>query len=496
MQGLSVVTPEEMQRVEKLAYAEGERDQSYMENAAAGMAAFLESILVSPCTSTPIYLLVGKGNNGGDALATGVLLAEKGFSVHALLLYPHEECSPLSQKMYKRLKQAGGKFQLLSEAPTFDQKGIILDGIVGTGFKGKAEGKMALAIEGANQSGLPIFAIDIPSGLNGATGEVENIAIHAHTTLSLGLPKLGFFIEKGWDHVGNLVPIDFGMPDKYLEQADPIAHLISEEKAAESLPPLKRTRHKYQAGYVLAIGGSKLMPGAALLATLATLKAGAGIVRLFYPHEMQGELSGSFYELIKEGWDLKNPTRIFEESTRAKAMIIGPGMGRSSEAHSAVKMLLSKTTLPCILDADALYFLSQDPEIRLPKQAILTPHTQEMARILGNTPTFSRCQEFVKVKQVTLVLKGAPTVIFHPHAKPLIIPYGDPGMATAGSGDVLTGILAALVAQGLDLYKAASLGVYLHSLSGETAAFEKTSYSMTATDLIHYLPDVFHSLLS
>lgn len=230
------------------------------------------------------------------------------------------------------------------------------------------------------------------------------------------------------------------------------------------------------------------------MSCLAALKSGAGIVRLFYPQEMHDELVNAPYELIKEGWDLKEGKRILEESKRAKALIIGPGVGRSAATEKAVVKILRETQLPAVIDADALYFLAQNKAMALPKKTILTPHTQEMERILGSSPNFEKCQNFVEERKVTLVLKGAPTVIFYPGSLPLIVPHGDPGMATAGSGDVLTGMIAGLVAQGVACRDAAALGVSLHALAGEIAAKVETSYCLIATDLIHFLPEAIQLL--
>ena len=493
MNGLPVVTAEEMKRLEKRAFEEGESEQKYMEKAGSGIAAVLEEFLPAPAKAGMIYLLVGKGNNGGDAFVVGEILQRKGFSVIAYHLFPLEECSLLSQKMGARFLQSGGKAIYCQSSPSFE-KGVIVDGLVGTGFRGAAKGILAEVIEGANNAELPIFAIDIPSGLSGNTGEVGSVAIKAHTTVFLGLPKIGFYLDQGWNHVGRLVRVDFGMPERFLEEGKPTAFLLSEEKVAKALPKIERNRHKYQTGYVLAIAGSASMPGAAMMACLSALRAGAGILRLFFPQEMQQELTTAPYELIKEGWDLKDDTRIMEEAKRAKALLIGPGMGRNSETAGAVKTVLSKITLPTVLDADALFFLAQDKEMPLPEKTILTPHCGEMERILGTASTFEHCLHYVKDRGVTLVLKGAPTVIFHPHAKPLIVARGDPGMAKAGTGDVLTGILAALLAQGLGPLQAAALGVYLHALAGEIAARAETSYGVLATDLIHFLPEAIHKI--
>lgn len=505
LEGLKIVTAQEMARVEEMAYAEGHSEQTFMENAGTAIATAVAHFVDKRRLPKVVTLLVGKGNNGGDAFAAGIKLMQWGFKVHAVHIYSLDKCSPLCKKMYEEFRTAGGKIRHVHDQPDFgfEAQGIILDGLVGTGFRGRAEGMLALAIERANLSGLPILAIDIPSGLNGTTGEVETIAVCATETISLGLPKIGFFLKDGWDHVGELKHASFGLPDKYIVDAKPVAFLLNESRISSCFPKIKRTRHKYQAGYVLSIAGSPGMPGAALLASFTALRAGAGIVRLFHPRGMEAELSGAPFELIREGWDSKDMDRLLEEAARAKSLLIGPGISRTKTAKKMLHQILKEIALPMVIDADALYFLSQSPSWKIPKGSILTPHHGEMNLLLSGKKSDKKtqkgmlalCQAFAQEKKATIVLKGAPTIIFHPGTIPLIIIRGDPGMATAGSGDVLTGIIAAMVAQGLDPRSAAALSVYLHGISGEIAADFMTSYCITASDLIDFLPDAFKSRL-
>lgn len=496
LEGLKVVTPQEMARLEG-----GGPQQDFMENAAKGIAEAVQAFAEANHLPKTVTLLVGKGNNGGDAFAAGALLQERGFKVEALHIYPLDRCSPLCKMMHERFCARGGSVQYVHDEKSacLEQKGMILDGLVGTGFRGKAEGILALAIQSANQSGRPILAIDIPSGLNGETGEVETVAIQAAETIFLGFPKVGFFLKDGWDHVGTLRHVDFGLPEKEKASASPLAYLLNEEEISSQFPSIKRSRHKYQAGYVLAVAGSSNMPGAALLCTVAALRSGAGIVRLFYPYGLETDLHGAPYELIRQGWDRKDISPICHEAKRAKAMLIGPGIGRTKEAKRSLEKLLKSIELPMVIDADALFFLAENPRWKLPPGSVLTPHAGEMHFLLSNAPfikdssktQLELCQQYAEEKGVTVVLKGAPTFIFHPETTPLILTRGDPGMATAGSGDVLTGMIAAMIAQGLDARRAASLAVYLHGLSGEIAASHLTSYCMTASDLIDCLPEAF-----
>ena len=492
MQGEKVICAEEMARIEKLAYAQGASELEFMENAGLGIAEKTEAFIAARKLKKRITLLVGKGNNGGDAFAAGKRLIAKGFSVSAVSVFPASESSPLNQIQRKEFEKAGGK---VSENVPLE--GVILDGLVGTGFRGKAEGELAIAIKKANQTGLPILAIDIPSGLSGTTGEVGSVAIRATQTIYLGLPKLGFYIGQGWNCVGELTRVDFGLPKKWILEAKAEAFLVADEKVRELLPPIKRNRHKYQAGYVVAVAGSRGFSGAAFLSTLAALRAGAGIVRLFHTKNMEAELGAAPLEVVKEELTANGHLRILQECERAQAALIGPGMGRSAASKQLLKTLFPRLKIPCVLDADALFFLAESPKWEIPQNTILTPHRKEAERILqlerpkDEQELHTLCQAYVDKKNATLLLKGGPTFIFHPKSVPLISTHGDPGMAHAGTGDVLTGILAALLAQGLSPQNAAAVGAVLHGLSGEIAAAQKGPYSLIASDLIDVLPEAF-----
>lgn len=271
----------------------------------------------------------------------------------------------------------------------------------------------------------------------------------------------------------------------WIDQSVGEVELFSEKDIQSLLPHIKKTRHKYEAGYVVSVGG--LMSGAALLSSFSALKAGAGIVRLFYPEDKSHEYVTAPWEIIKQHWD---KSAFLKEIKRANSCVIGPGLGKEGPLHQEIETLFPELTIPCVIDADALFSKTY------PRLSILTPHHGEMHKLLKTEVTSAACQAFAKEKNVTLVLKGAPTLIFHPTQLPRVMTYGDPGMATAGSGDVLSGILASLLAQGLHSLEAATLGVYLHGLAGQIAAREKTSYCMIASDIIHYLPNAFLKISS
>lgn len=466
MQGQRVVTSEEMSSLEK-----GGDLSLYMETAGRRVAECVIEFIEERHLPKKVTLLIGKGNNGGDGYAAGLWLLSEGYDVKAIPLY--EEVSPLNRTFRERFQKKRGKL-------TQELDGVIVDGLLGTGLKGKPEKKIAEWIQKANTSTLPIIAIDIPSGLNGTTGEGE--AIFANVTVALGLAKIGFFLKNGWNHVGKLIIADFGLPQEKIAAAEAVAYLPKDLE----LPKLIRNRHKYQAGYVVGYAGSSGLSGAAKLTGFAALKAGAGIVRLYHPEEIES----APWELICNEWDAKCWQKNLK---KASAVFVGPGLGPCKDW---LKKHLKEIQKPCVIDADALL-----PDISYPKGAILTPHRGEALRLLKmkkaprDEEFFAALMKFCVRKQVVVVLKGAPTFIFAPKHKPFIIPRGDPGMATAGAGDVLTGIIAALLAQGCAALQAAILGVSLHAIAGEMAAKELTSYCLTATDLIDFMPAAFAAAL-
>jgi ADP-dependent NAD(P)H-hydrate dehydratase / NAD(P)H-hydrate epimerase len=501
---MKVVSSKQMGYIESQAYRNGSSESAFMENAGRGVAIETDTFADSRGLPHEVVLLCGKGNNAGDAYVAGTHLLSWGYSVIAYQIVPISETSPLAQENHTRFRDQGGlvhEVNLIEEIK-LPEKGIIIDGLFGTGFQGTAREPFASIIKRANQSGLPILAIDIPSGLNGDTGIVEGHAIHATETFYLGLPKTGFFLQDGWNHVGKLRYVDFGLPPLYVKESEADLILLTEALLAKALPPVINTRHKYQAGYVIGLAGSQGMPGAAILSSYATLRAGAGIVKLYHPKGMENELTTTPYEVIKVGYDPENATEIIDAVNQATSCFIGPGIGKTAEAKQLLKELLLHIKIPCVIDADALSIIGEE-KLTPPEGSVLTPHAGEMIRLMRrsapgpHTQEFlSTCQKYSEDHRVTIVLKGGPTFLFHPHETIRVNAHSDPGMATAGSGDVLTGIIAGLLAQGLTPHAAASLGIFLHGLSGEFAAEEYTSYSLIASDLIESLPDAFKHLLN
>lgn len=493
LHGTKVVSAKEMARVESLSYKDGAKEEDYVDTAGKSIFLEIERFIEENALEKSLYLLIGKGNNGADTYTSGLHFLKEHYEVVAFHPFDFDECSPLCAKKGKEFIERGGRVVFLENLADmiFQDKGIIVDGLLGTGFKGKLEGTLLHMVEKANNSHLPIVSVDIPSGVNGTSGAVESSAIKATLTIYLGLLKSGFFLKQGYDHVGNLRCADFGLPASYIEKANPFAHVIDEDKLF--LPEIIRTRHKYSVGQVTGIGGSREMSGAAGLASLAALRSGAGIMKLFYPPEATEAMHSFPMEIIRRSWDGKY---LQDELTRTKALFVGPGLGREKDTFAFLKEFLPTVKAPLVIDADGLFFLAKEKVSFAAKEVIVTPHHKEMQRLLNEdinqmSELIPACQNYAEEKKIKVILKGAPTWFFYPDMPPLIVPRGDPGLATGGTGDILTGVVTALLAQGMDSYSASIMAIYLHALAGEIAAEEKTSYCMIASDLLDTLPYAF-----
>ncbi|MBA3958403.1 MAG: NAD(P)H-hydrate dehydratase [Parachlamydiaceae bacterium] len=495
---MKVVSPQQMADLEALAYRDGASESDFMEEAGSGVALIANDYVEHHDLNRQIILLCGKGNNAGDTYVAGIQLLHLEYEVTAYQILPLNDASNLCKQNHFAFLQEGGRLKDINSVDDLDlpASGLIIDGLFGTGFRGTIEGNLGAIIQAVNDSHLPIIAVDIPSGLNGETGKVGGTAIVATITAYLGLPKTGFFLNEGWNHVGILTYVDFGLSKSYVADLKTPIEMLSPDLLKPWLPAMRRNRHKYQAGHVITLAGSLAMPGAGLLCSLSCLCSGAGIVRLLYPMEMEAELTAIPYELIKVPYDSQKTEPMLELMNHASAVIVGPGLGLSPTTRSMLKKIIPNIQKPCVLDADALTVIAEE-NITIPAEAILTPHIGELKRLL-KVDTFTldkdglkRCADYAAEHRITLIVKGGPTFIFHAGEVIYVNPKGDPGMATAGSGDVLTGLLASLLAQGVPSGHAAALGVYLHGLAGEFAAAELTSYCMTASDMITYFPHAF-----
>lgn len=486
IEGVPVCEPDELICLEKKAFTSGVSAGDLMDRAAEEIAEVVLAVLETLEDEKKVTLLVGPGNNGADALSVGLILNQEGIEVSAIAL--SDQGSLLLEERMEHFKETGSLLHILkpSDLISFDQETLIIDGLFGTGFHGGVKGCALKLIETANDSGCTIISIDIPSGLDAKTGVVETEAIFADITIALSAPKKGFFIGEGWERVGEIIVKDIGLDlsslcqNRLFVDAGDLIHL---------LPYLPRRQHKYEAGYLLGVGGSRGMSGSIALTTASAMRSGSGIVRLFHPEEM--ELSKISLEVITEVF---SADRFKEEILRAKAVLLGPGLGRSASAKKIFWDVFQAVQTPLLIDADGLYFLSERKETSFNENVVLTPHVGEMERILGGELSDHLCQEFVDKKGCVLVLKGPFTLIFAPKKSSVIVTRGDRGMATAGSGDVLSGVIASFLSQGVEGRTAAILGVYLHGVAGEYAAQARGSFSLIASDIIEHLSDAFRDI--
>lgn len=494
-----IVSANEMARIEQESIEEGYKADIYMEFASKNIAEEIDKFVSRENKNKKGIFLIGKGNNGGDGLACALFLLKKGYDLKIYYLFEPKDCSLLNRKYFRLLSDENVILKKFETEEDFkiEKESFIVDALLGIGFYGQLEQNFISLIELVNKSRLPILSIDVPSGLDATSGLSDPICIKAHTTFYLELPKIGFFLREGYESVGKLVRVEFGLNKKYEDRALAEGMMLLEDDLSSFLPEVKRTWHKYQKGYVVAIAGSKQMPGAAYLATLSAFRSGAGIVRLFYQEGMQESFSLSFNELIKTPLPLAfDDQTLKNELERASSLLIGPGLSREKKILDFSKSVLENYEMPTLIDADALIAF-KDCKATKSKNIILTPHHREMEELLGINKKieiedfYELCQGFVEEHKVILVLKGAPTIIFESKKPFVLIAKGDPAMATAGSGDVLSGILAALLSMGVKCKEAAIIGVYIHDLCGELAAKEKSSFSVMASDLIEQIPNVY-----
>ncbi len=491
---MKVLSALEMRAVEERAFKQGANADQFMQQAGRGIAGHIQELL-DPQMHPDIILVAGSGNNAGDGYCALLDLYDAGYKVRAIQLTPFEKCSQLCQKYSSLFREKGGEIQIINDASHLCLDGLILDGLLGTGYQGALVSLYKKVIEAINTSSSPVYAIDIPSGLNGNTGQVLDVAVVANTTFYLGCAKTGFFLDQGWNHVGKLMEVSFGIDPLLIDEAQADFTLLDHQEARLLLPPIENSRHKYQAGFVAGFAGSAGMEGAALLSGMGALKAGAGIVKIAHLGEMG--FCSQYPELIHQCFEANQIDQAVENFQKATAFYLGPGLQVSPDTIDWVEGFLTKLSLPCVIDADALNIMAEK-KIAPKKGAILTPHCGEAKRLLGVTDNHllhSACQDYVDQYDVILILKGGPTFIFQKGHLPVVNVTGDPGMATAGAGDVLTGICAGLLSQQkMSPASSALLAVYLHGLSGEIAAEEKTSYSLVASDLFKSLHLAFHIL--
>lgn len=514
-----VVTAAQMQTLDRRTIQEAKVPSiTLMERAGTGAMTHLIEACGSP-KGKKVVILCGKGNNGGDGLVIARLMAKKGAKLKVVVVAPLKELSPDAKIMYRRLSKVI-KPSLIAVNPSEESlhaltqdADILVDALLGTGITSLVRPPYSFAIDAMNASQAFTVAIDIPSGLDSNTGAILGVAVQADLTVTFGCPKLGLYLDSAIDKVGNIQVIDIGIPQDFVLDLNPHIHLLSQEMVRPLIPPRPPSAHKGTFGHAGIVGGSLGKTGAPAMAGLGALRIGTGLVTVAAPQSVSHILESKLLEVMTEPMPESSQHLLGMEAYPAllafaatkSALSFGPGMGISPETSEVLCHLLPQLEVPCVLDADALNGLAQHNQIfsSMKRPPILTPHPGEMARLLTassskqvNKDRIGVSRQFAMQHQVILVLKGARTIIAEPQGQVAICPTGNPGMASAGMGDVLTGVITGLLAQGLSGWDAARAGVYLHGLAGDLAAATIGEPGLIAGDVLTAIPHALTKTLS
>lgn len=486
-----------------------------MDNAAQAVAEAVHEALTA-LEGERVVIFCGGGNNGGDGLGAARWLQSYGVSVRAFVVGAALDAVRGDAAMELAMfTKAGGRVEALSTEDDWvlaelaaSKADVLVDALLGTGFHGGLEGDVLRACELLNKSEKYILAVDVPTGVNADNGAVSENAVRADHTVTMALVKTGLLLYPGREYCGDIELADISMPVKLVEDYKSDKYRLTDEIVRELLPLRKANAHKGDAGRVVICAGSPGYTGAAALASDAAVKAGAGLVSLYTPLSSRDVLAIKLTEVMVHGLLERMPgilgggaaSDVASSAEVADVLAIGPGLGTSESTQEAVRTILQKITTPVVIDADALTALAGHTEILAAMQAqkVLTPHPGEMARLTGleigeiEADRINVAKKYAEEWQAIVVLKGAPTVIGCPNGTVYVNSTGNSSLATGGSGDVLTGIIAGLAAQEISLQEAAICGVYLHGLAAELTGID---IGLAAGELAALLPQAREQVL-
>lgn len=517
---MKLVTSSQMRNIDKKTIEGiGIPGLELMEKAGIGVALAVKEML-GDVKNKKVVIFCGRGNNGGDGFVVGRYLSEWGANVQFYLTCKKEEVTGDAKTNLKKADKMGlpiNEVLKKDEIPSKIEADLIVDALFGTGFSGEITGFTKDIVEMINSSGIRVISVDIPAGLHADTGQFTGPCIKAERTVTMVLPKIGHFFFPGKEMSGKVSVIDIGVPNHVIEEENINLNLITEEEVKKMLPKRPGDAYKGTCGRVVLIAGATGLTGAASLASLSSLRAGAGMAILGIPQSLNPILEIKLTEVMtkplpdvrkKGALALRGLGEIRELLKWGDCCALGPGLGQHFETIELVRRLVAKITMPTVIDADGLNAIAKDVSILKECQAplILTPHIGELSRLNGvpigeiAKDRIKYASDFAKEYNCVLVFKGAPTIISEPGGQTYVNPTGNAGMATAGSGDVLTGIIVGLLAQILMLRKgedirkimldSALAGVYIHGLSGDLAKAEKGEMGMIAGDMMEKIPYV------
>ncbi|MFO7871550.1 MAG: NAD(P)H-hydrate dehydratase [Kiritimatiellia bacterium] len=513
---MKVVSTAKMRELDKRAMEEGGIEgEELMEQAGLGAARVVERLASRIGLSSPlVHVFAGRGNNGGDGFAVARILREDGMDVNVWVAADRDQIKGDALKHLGRMKTAGikpGWMPTIEEWRDGDGRGaweadIAVDSLLGIGVSGPPRGPVAGAIGYVNNLGrhCPVVAVDVPSGLNADTGSAEGEAVRADVTVTMAWPKAGLAAPQAVNYTGNIEVADIGIPSGYIEGIDSEVELITAAELADLTGRRPRDVHKGVYGHALLIGGSRGYAGAMGMAGASAMRSGCGLVSLLVPESIAQTVAAMSPECMVHGGKETAEGVLTGNCVEAcplnpdefDAVLIGPGMRATEGTARIVEKLLGAEGCPVVADADALNICAGRPEILAgsPRELILTPHPGEMAGLTGKETSEIQADRMKSARSLAeetgkiVVLKGAATIVARHDAPLNVNTTGNPGMASGGTGDVLGGVLAGLAAQGLALFDAARLGVFLHGRAGDNAAWRSSQSGITAGDLISEIP--------
>jgi ADP-dependent NAD(P)H-hydrate dehydratase / NAD(P)H-hydrate epimerase len=474
---------------------------------------------ITPLSGKRVAVVCGRGNNGGDGYVIARHLLNHGCHVIIVMLCARREVQgdaktnldilfnlvPVWRNSLRILQPSSAS--KLSKLPAVD---IVVDAIFGTGFRGKAQGKYLRAIQRINRGGAFVASVDICSGMDASAGTIEGEAVRADLTVTMGLAKVGQYVGQGREHSGEVVVADISIPKMILENGNVHTCRVEGEDIRGLLPRRSLTAHKYSVGKVFVLAGSRRFTGAAYMCAQSAMRTGAGAVILGTPRSVQPVLARKLTEVMIAGLDetsegsvsLSAHEAIMERVVWADVVVVGPGLSRAGETQELLVRLISEIKRPLVIDADALSAVASNPEVlgKRKQATIITPHTGELSAIIGHD---TRAIELLRVEMSRMAasllksivcLKGSPTVCTTPEGGVYLNSTGNPGMATIGSGDVLAGIIASLLGQGMSPVQAAYAGVFIHGAAGDLAASDLGQRSIMALDILARIPSALMAL--
>jgi NAD(P)H-hydrate epimerase len=486
-----------------------------MENAGRQVVAAMEA-MYSDLSERQVGVLCGRGNNGGDGFVVARTLAQRGVAVSVFLVGRVADVRGDARTNLDILGRLGISVAEIGDSQAwelhfaeFSGCTLVVDAIFGTGLNAPVSGLVESIIADVNASGIPIVAVDLPSGLSADSHEPIGPSIEAGLTVTLGAPKLPLVLPPAEGRAGDVVIADIGIPSDVIDAVDgPRLELLTRASMRELVTPRSADSHKGDYGHVLIVAGSRGKTGAAHLSAAGALRSGAGLVTVATPNGCLNTVASLGAEYMTEpldeavnGLDPDGVDRLLEIARDVVA--IGPGLGTADATREFVRQLVDRATMPVVVDADGLNAFAQDPDRLMGREGrdvIITPHPGEMARLVGmssdevQASRLEIARNFAVAHHVYVVLKGHRTLIATPDERVFINPTGNPGMATGGTGDVLTGMIAAWLAQLLDAEAACKLAVYLHGMAGDLADADEGEVSMTAADLAGHIGDAVMEL--